>query len=33
MFHVYVLSSVRFDKIYIGFTSDLEGDLNLLMSW
>ena len=24
MFHVYVIHSAEFDKIYIGFTSDLE---------
>jgi len=24
MFHVYVLYSVAFDKIYVGMTSDLE---------
>lgn len=24
MFHVYVLKSISFDKIYIGFTSNLE---------
>ena len=27
MFTVYVLYSVSYDKIYIGFTSDLEGRL------
>ena len=24
MFHIYVIYSAKFDKIYIGFTSDLE---------
>jgi putative endonuclease len=28
MFTVYVLYSVKFDKIYIGFTSDLDARVN-----
>jgi hypothetical protein len=33
MFFVYVLYSKSFDKIYVGFTSDLENRLNLTMNY